>query len=70
MKRLHLLHHFRNEKGNYGITNFFWDRVFRTYYDKSNNADKSETVFNLGYTDSEINQYPWVAQLSEAQEER
>ena len=70
MKRLHLLHHFRNEKGNYGITNFFWDRVFKTYYDKGSNVDKSETVFNLGYTDSEINQYPWVAQLSEAQEER
>ncbi|MDB0064419.1 sterol desaturase family protein [Gammaproteobacteria bacterium] len=70
MKRLHLLHHFRNEKGNYGITNFFWDRVFKTYYDKGSNVDKSETVFNLGYTDSEISQYPWVAQLSEAQEER
>lgn len=64
IKRLHLLHHFHNENGNYGITNFFWDRVTGTYYDNANVVPHSETVFNLGYTDEEVNRYPWVAELS------
>ena len=64
MKRLHLLHHFRNETGNYGITNFFWDKVFCTYYDKQDNRIKSPTVFNLGYDEQEALTYPWVANLS------
>ena len=65
MKRLHLLHHFRNENGNYGITNFFWDKLFQTYYDKHNNLEKSASVFNLGYDEEQATIYPWVAQLSE-----
>jgi len=63
MKRLHLLHHFRDETGNYGITNFFWDRFFNTYYDKSDKRSKSPTVFNLGYDEVEASRYPWVADL-------
>ena len=65
MKRLHLLHHFRNENGNYGITNFFWDKLFQTYYDKQNNLEKSASVFNLGYDEEQATIYPWVAKLSE-----
>ena len=34
MKRLHLAHHFHNETGNFGITNFLWDRLFRTLYER------------------------------------
>lgn len=64
IKRLHLLHHFRNETGNYGITNYFWDKLFSTYYDKQDNKLKSPTVFNLGYDDQEAQHYPWVAELS------
>src|SRR3546814_5239395 len=30
MKARHMAHHFHDEKGNYGITNFFWDRLFRS----------------------------------------
>jgi sterol desaturase/sphingolipid hydroxylase (fatty acid hydroxylase superfamily) len=65
MKRVHLLHHFRNEMGNYGITNFFWDRVFKTYYDKQDNWEKSPSVFNLGYDEEQAKAYPWVAELSQ-----
>ena len=65
IKQLHLLHHFHNENGNYGITNFFWDRVSGTYYEQVADVSRSETVFNLGYADEECTKYPWVAQLSE-----
>jgi len=64
IKRLHLAHHFHNEAGNYGITNFFWDRVFGTLYEKSKDVPRSATVFNLGYTAAEAERYPWVADLS------
>ncbi len=64
MKRLHLLHHFRDETGNYGITNFFWDRLFNSFYDKHNNRAKSPTVFNLGYDEDQAKRYPWVAELN------
>lgn len=64
MKRLHLLHHYHNEQGNYGITNFLWDRLLSTYYEAPHGAPRSETVFNLGYTREEQRRYPWVAALS------
>ena len=35
LKRLHLAHHFHNEQGNFGITNFLWDRLFGTFYGKA-----------------------------------
>ena len=64
IKRRHLLHHFHNEHGNFGITNYFWDRVIGTYYNNSSDRQHSETVFNLGYANEENIRYPWVAQLS------
>ena len=64
MKKRHMAHHFHDENGNYGITTFFWDRLFGTYYDRSERPTKSETVFNLGYTDEVARNYPWVAKLS------
>jgi hypothetical protein len=60
-----LAHHFHNEQGNFGITNFFWDRVLGTYYDSPKVYPRSETVFNLGYCGDEVTRYPWVARLSE-----
>ncbi len=64
IKRLHLSHHYHNEQGNYGIANYFWDRLFRTYYAKAGDRPKSPTVFNLGYTAEEAQKYPWVDRLS------
>ncbi|HEX2763611.1 MAG TPA: sterol desaturase family protein [Allosphingosinicella sp.] len=64
MKRRHMAHHFHDENGNYGITSFFWDRLFRTYYDRPERPEKSATVFNLGYTPEVAEKYPHVARLS------
>lgn len=65
MKKRHLAHHFHSERGNFGITNFFWDRVLRTFYDSPKLQPRSETVFNLGYRGEEVERYPWVARLSD-----
>ncbi|HCU24515.1 MAG TPA: hypothetical protein DF383_05815 [Deltaproteobacteria bacterium] len=32
LKRYHLLHHFKNPNGTFGVTSPFWDIVFRTTY--------------------------------------
>lgn len=68
IKQLHLLHHFHNENGNYGITNFLWDRMTGTYYASATDVPRSKTVFNLGYAEEECTRYPWVAQLSGARD--
>ncbi|HXV74153.1 MAG TPA: sterol desaturase family protein [Sphingomonadales bacterium] len=64
MKTRHMEHHFHDEKGNYGITNFFWDKVCATYYRKTERPRKSANVHNLGYDAAEAKKYPWVARLS------
>ena len=64
MKRRHMAHHFHDEDGNFGITNFFWDRLFNTLYEREERLEKSATVFNLGYDDAAAEKYPWVARLS------
>ena len=64
MKKRHMAHHFHDENGNYGITNYFWDRVLGTFYDRPERPRKSPTVFNLGYTPDVAERYPWVANLS------
>jgi sterol desaturase/sphingolipid hydroxylase (fatty acid hydroxylase superfamily) len=64
MKKRHMAHHFHDENGNYGITTFFWDKMFGTFYDRSERPEKSPTVFNLGYTPEVAVQYPHVARLS------
>lgn len=66
IKRLHLAHHFHNETGNYGITSFVCDRLFRTLYEEAKDIPRSSTVFNLGYTPAEAERYPWVAELSKS----
>ncbi|MEJ2230027.1 MAG: sterol desaturase family protein [Nitrospirales bacterium] len=65
IKRHHLLHHFHNEQGNFGITSVFCDRIFGSLYGSSEDVPLSQTVSNLGYVDQERSHYPWVAQLSE-----
>jgi sterol desaturase/sphingolipid hydroxylase (fatty acid hydroxylase superfamily) len=64
IKQLHLAHHFHNEQGNFGITNFVWDRLFGTFYAKAKLVPKSATVFNIGYTEEMAAKYPWVNELS------
>jgi sterol desaturase/sphingolipid hydroxylase (fatty acid hydroxylase superfamily) len=64
IKQQHLWHHFHNEQGNYGITNFFWDKLGKTYYAKASAMPRSPTVHNIGYTAEMAERYPWVAQLS------
>ena len=65
LKRHHLAHHFHSERGNFGITSLFWDRVFGTHYADPKGFPRSETVFNLGYTGPETARFPWVAKLSD-----
>jgi sterol desaturase/sphingolipid hydroxylase (fatty acid hydroxylase superfamily) len=65
IKRHHLLHHFHNEQGNFGITSVLCDRIFGSLYGSSEDVPVSHTVSNLGYAAQERSHYPWVAQLSE-----
>ena len=65
IKRHHLLHHFHNEQGNFGITSLICDRLFCSVYSSGEKVPASQTVSNLGYHDDEQLRYPWVAQLSE-----
>jgi sterol desaturase/sphingolipid hydroxylase (fatty acid hydroxylase superfamily) len=63
IKKLHLAHHFHDEQGNFGITNYALDRLLGTYYEAPR-AARSATVFNLGYTEAEARVYPWVARMT------
>ncbi len=63
-KARHIEHHYFDEDGNYGITNYVFDRILRTYYEKKDRPVRSETVFNLGYTEAVAVDYPWVKDLS------
>jgi sterol desaturase/sphingolipid hydroxylase (fatty acid hydroxylase superfamily) len=64
IKLRHMEHHFHDETGNFGITNFWWDHLGRTYYSGASARKKSPTVFNLGYTDEVAQSYPKVRDLS------
>jgi sterol desaturase/sphingolipid hydroxylase (fatty acid hydroxylase superfamily) len=64
MKKRHMAHHFHDETGNFGITTFFWDKLFGTHYDRTERPEKSPTVFNLGYTPEVAEKWPHVARLS------
>lgn len=64
MKQRHMEHHFHDEDGNFGITNYWWDHILGTYYERKDRKERSPTVFNLGYTEDVAVHYPWVKQLS------
>jgi sterol desaturase/sphingolipid hydroxylase (fatty acid hydroxylase superfamily) len=64
IKKLHLIHHFKNETVYYGITNFFWDRFLGTFPGDASSIPPSPTVFNLGYSGDVEQRYPWVGELS------
>lgn len=67
MKERHLAHHFHNERGNFGITEFFWDRVFGTFYKSTADRPRSMTARNLGYDDEVAKSFPWVKALTDAE---
>ena len=64
MKQRHNEHHYFDETGNFGITNYVFDRLFGTYYEKKDRPRRSPTVFNLGYDEDVAKVYPWVKDLS------
>ena len=63
-KQRHNEHHYFDEDGNFGITNYVWDRLLGTYYEKKDRPTRSPTVSNLGYTEEVAVRYPWVKELS------
>ncbi len=63
-KQRHNEHHYFDEDGNFGITNYAFDRILGTYYEKKDRPQRSETVFNLGYNEDVAVHYPWVKELS------
>ena len=67
MKERHLAHHFHNETGNFGIAEFFWDKVFGTFYRHKEDKPRSMTARNLGYTDDVAKKYPWVKEMTDAE---
>ena len=67
IKKLHLAHHYHNEKGNFGITNFIVDRLVGTHYEEQSEMPRSSTARNLGYTDDVAKKYPWVKELTDAE---
>ena len=67
IKERHLAHHFHNEKGNFGIAEFFWDKAFGTFYAKTDAIERSPTARNLGYTDEMAEQFPWVKEITDAE---
>lgn len=64
IKQRHMEHHFHDETGNFGITNFWWDHLGRTHYAGASARAKSATVFNLGYDDAAADIHPKVRELS------
>lgn len=66
MKARHVLHHFHDEDGNFGITSFVVDRVLGSYYVDAKARPRSPTVFNLGYDVEQASRYPWVMELTGA----
>jgi len=70
VKRRHLAHHFHNENGNYGIAEFFWDKLFGTFYDEAADRPRSATARNLGYTSEMAETFPWVKELTDAEPDR
>ncbi len=64
MKQRHNEHHYFDETGNFGITNYGWDRLLGTFYEKKERPKRSPSVFNLGYNEEVAKTYPWVKELS------
>ena len=64
LKTHHMMHHFHDEDGNFGITNFTIDKILNSFYERKERKTRSAFVNNLGYDEEEAAKYPWVAELS------
>jgi sterol desaturase/sphingolipid hydroxylase (fatty acid hydroxylase superfamily) len=62
LRHLHMLHHFHNEKGNFGVTSPIFDFVFGTYYADPAKVARCPTARNLGYTSDVARRYPWAGE--------
>lgn len=69
IKKRHLAHHFHNENGNYGIAEFFWDKMFGTFYRETEDRPRSPSARNLGYDTEMAKKYPWVKELTDQEPE-
>lgn len=67
IRTLHLLHHFRNETVNYGVTSPAFDLLFRSYGRNARELPRSVTARNLGYGPDEARRFPWLAELNRRQ---
>lgn len=67
MRRYHLLHHYHNENGNFGIVTNVVDRLVASFYRSRGTVAHSDTVRNLGYTASVAQRFPWVAESIESE---
>ena len=59
-QRLHLLHHFHNEKRNYGICSSLVDKLVGTYAHQIPDVERSATARNLGYDEALAREKPLV----------
>lgn len=59
MRRHHLAHHYLNEQVNYGIATDVIDRLCGTVL-TPDRAERSPTVYNLGYTGEMQRRYPYI----------
>ncbi len=66
LKQFHLVHHFHNENGNYGIVSRIPDMLLGSYYRDARDRPKSPSVYNLGYDIEEARRYPRVMELTGA----
>ena len=66
LRKSHMLHHFHNEKGNFGVTSPVFDLVFGTYYGSPTAMERCPTVRNLGYPEEEARRFPFVANIEDA----
>jgi sterol desaturase/sphingolipid hydroxylase (fatty acid hydroxylase superfamily) len=62
LRHLHMLHHFHNEKGNFGVTSPVFDILFGTYYSDPAKVARCPTAKNLGYTSEVARRYPWAGE--------
>jgi sterol desaturase/sphingolipid hydroxylase (fatty acid hydroxylase superfamily) len=62
LRHLHMLHHFHNEKGNFGVTSPVFDLVFGTYYVDPAKVARCPTALNLGYTSEVARRFPWAGE--------
>lgn len=67
LKSLHLLHHFRNETVNFGVTSPVFDMLLGTYHGVDRPVPRSATTRNLGYGPDEARRYPWLSELNKEQ---